>query len=84
MWDYTLGCWRHARAEHRPAITGLQDEQGSVVRFEQYDSGINVDGFDQIHDDFFDHLVLLPGVQLQQSNPGRETLSSGGARQALG
>lgn len=65
-------------SEHRPAITGLQDEATSVVRFEQYDAGINVDGFALIHDDFFDHLVLLPGVQLQQGNPRRETRTGDG------
>src|SRR5436190_12149348 len=64
--------------EHRPAIAGLQDEETSVVHFEQYDSGINVDGFGLIHDDFFDHLVLLPGVQLQKTNPGRETRTGDG------
>src|SRR6266513_2124782 len=54
--------------EHRPAIAGLQNEETSVVHFEQYDSGINVDGFGLIHDDFFDHLILLPGVELQESS----------------
>src|SRR5881394_3361943 len=64
--------------EHRPAIAGLQDEETGVVHFEQYDSGINVDGFGLIHDDFFDHLVLLPGVHLQKTNPGRETRTGDG------
>ena len=64
--------------EHRPAMAGLQDEETGVVHFEQYDSGINVDGFGLIHDDFFDHLVLLPAVQLQKSNPGRETRTGDG------
>ena len=64
--------------EHRPALAGLQDEATSVVHFEQYDSGINVDGFGLIHDDFFDHLVLLPGVQLQQTNPRREARTGDG------
>lgn len=64
--------------EHRPAIAGLQDEATFVDRFEAYDSGINVDGFGLIHDDFFDHLVLLPQVQLQQGNPRRQTRSGDG------
>src|SRR5689334_8779876 len=64
--------------EHRPAIAGLQDEETSVVHFEQYDAGINVDGFGLIHNDFFDHLVLLPGVQLQVTNPRRETRTGDG------
>ena len=57
--------------EHRPAIDGLQLETTVIDRFEQYDSGINVDAFGLIHNDFFDHLVLLPAVQLQKSNPRR-------------
>ena len=64
--------------EHRPAIDQLQDESTVVVRFEGYDSGINVDGFSLIHDDFFDHLVLLPGVVLQKNNPHRETQTGNG------
>ena len=58
--------------EHRPAIDGVQTETTVTDRFEQYDGGINVDGFALIHDDFFDHLVLLPTV-LQKSNPRRVT-----------
>ncbi len=64
--------------EHRPAVIGLQDDATSVQHFEQYDAGINVDGFGLIHDDFFDHLVLLPGVQLQKGNPRRETRTGDG------
>ena len=59
--------------DHRPAIDGVQTESTITDRFEQYDSGINVDGFSLIHNDFFDHLVLLPSVQLQKSNPRRVT-----------
>jgi hypothetical protein len=59
--------------EHRPAIDGVQPETSVTDRFEQYDSGINVDAFSLIHDDFFDHLVLLPTVQLQKSNPRHVT-----------
>lgn len=58
--------------DHRPAIAGLQPEATTVVRFEDYDNGTNVDGFGLLHNDFFDHLVLLPGVVLQKSNPRRE------------
>jgi hypothetical protein len=64
--------------DHRPAVAGLQDETTSIDRFEQYDDGINVDGFSLIHNDFFDHLFLLPGVRLQTGNPGRETLTGDG------
>jgi YD repeat-containing protein len=62
---------------HRPAIDGQQTETTTVDRFEQYDDKVNVDGFGLIHDDFFDHLVLLPGVQLQKGNPAKETFSGG-------
>jgi hypothetical protein len=65
-------------AERRPKIDGLQEETNGVVSFEQYDTGINVDGFGLIHDDFFDHFVLLPGVVLQKNNPRRETRTGDG------
>lgn len=43
-------------------------------RFEQYDNKINVDKFDLVHNESFnDHLVILPGIQLQKNNPGKET-----------
>jgi len=64
--------------DHRPAVDGLQSASTTVDRFERYDDGINVDGFGLLHNDFFDHLVLLPGVQLQRGNPGRETLTGDG------
>ena len=64
--------------EYRPAIDGLQTEATTVDRFEQYDDKINVDGFSLIHDDFFDHLVLLPGVQLQTGNPAKQTRTGDG------
>ncbi|HET8712319.1 MAG TPA: hypothetical protein VFM23_01395 [Gemmatimonadales bacterium] len=62
-------------AWHRPAIIGIQPEQNYADLFEQYDTGTNVDGFDLLHDEFFDHLVLLPDVVLQKGNPGRVTRS---------
>jgi hypothetical protein len=65
-------------AEHRPAIAGFQDEQRNADLYEQYDTGTNVDGFDLLHDDFFDHLVLLPDVQLQRGNPHRVTRTGDG------
>jgi hypothetical protein len=48
-----------------------QTETVVVDRFERYDEGINVDGFSLIHDEYFDHLVLLPGVRFQLGNPAR-------------
>lgn len=49
-----------------------------VDRFERYDAGINVDGFSLLHSEFFDHLVFLPGVQLQRGNPTAVTRSGDG------
>lgn len=63
--------------DHRPALNG-QVATTTVDRFEQYDDNVNVDGFGLIHNDFFDHVVLLPDVQLQQGNPAREIFSGGG------
>jgi hypothetical protein len=56
-------------AEHHPAIAGVQDEVSFDDHFEQYDTGINVDGFSLLHSEFFDHLILLPQVVLQTGNP---------------
>ena len=63
--------------DHRPALNG-QPATTTVDRFEQYDDNVNVDGFGLIHNDFFDHVVLLPDVQLQRGNPARETFNGGG------
>src|SRR4030095_2424637 len=54
-----------------------QPEQVYTDRFEQYDNKINVDGFGLLHNEFFDHLILLP-VQLQKNNPGKETRTGNG------
>jgi hypothetical protein len=64
--------------DHRPAIAGAQDEATFVDHFEHYDGGVNVDGFGLLHNDFFDHLVLLPDVQLQKGNPLTETRTGDG------
>lgn len=64
--------------EHIAAIEGVQAEATFVDRFEEYDTGLNVDGFDLLHTGFFDHLLLLPGVQLQRGNPGKQTRSGDG------
>ena len=50
-----------------------QSEAIYTDRFEQYDNKLNVDGFGLIHNEFFDHLVLLPDIQLQKNNPGKES-----------
>lgn len=64
-------------AEHRPAIAGFQDEQRYADLYERYDTENNANGFELLHDDFFDHLVLLP-IQLQKNNPQRVTRSGDG------
>jgi hypothetical protein len=56
--------------DHRFPVFGQLD-QTFTDRFEQYDDKINVDAFSLLHNDFFDHLFLLPGVQLQKNNPRR-------------
>jgi hypothetical protein len=66
------GNLRDLITEVRP-IDGVQTASTTADQFTDYDDGINVDGFDVIHDDFFDQLILLPGVQLQQSNPRHVT-----------
>jgi hypothetical protein len=63
---------------HRPAISGTQDETTTFDRFSEYDANVNVDSFSLIHDEFFDHLILLPGVQLQKGNPAKETFTGDG------
>lgn len=63
---------------HRPAIDGEQTEVTTFDQFEDYDTGINVDGFSLLHDDFFDHLIVLPGVQLQKTNPRHVSHFGGG------
>jgi len=65
------------RTDYRHPING-QMEYTAIDRFEQYDSKINVDGFSLIHNEFFDHFVLLPGVQLQKNNPAKLTRSGDG------
>jgi len=54
--------------QHMPALQGAP-EQSFIDHFEQYDDNVNTDGFELLHGDFFDHLVLLPGVKLQINNP---------------
>jgi hypothetical protein len=63
--------------DERPEFPG-QTAATFVDVFEQYDAGINVDGFSLIHSEFFDHLVLLPGVRLQVGNPAGVTRSGSG------
>lgn len=62
--------------DHRPAVNGAP-EGTTVDHFEQYDDNVNVDAFALIHNDFFDHVVLLPDVVLQKGNAARETFTTG-------
>jgi hypothetical protein len=62
---------------HYPAMIG-QPETTFNDRYEQYDNKINAQGFSLLHDEFFDHFVFLPGIQLQKNNPGRETRTGDG------
>ena len=64
--------------EHFLASDNGQTEATTIDRFEQYDDKINVDGFSLLHTEFFDHLILLPGVRLQTGNPKRVTHTGDG------
>jgi hypothetical protein len=63
--------------QFNPALDG-SPEQTYTDKFEQYDNKLNVDGFDLLHPDFFDHLVLVPTIQLQKNNPGKVTRTGDG------
>jgi hypothetical protein len=62
--------------DHRPAMAG-QAAATIIHQFEQYDNGVNADGFSLMHD-ASDHLLLLPAVQLQKNNPRKKTQSGTG------
>jgi hypothetical protein len=64
--------------DHRPSVNG-QVESTGIDRFEDYDDKINVDGFSLIHNDFFDQVILLPGVTIQKNNPRKEIFTGDGA-----
>jgi hypothetical protein len=55
-----------------------QTEAFYTSHFEQYDDKPNPDNFDLVHNEFFDHFFLLPGVQLQKNNPGKEIRTGDG------
>lgn len=66
------------RTVHYPEMVG-QPQTTFTDRYEQYDNKINAQGFSLLHDDeFFDHFVFLPRVQLQKNNPGKETRTGDG------
>jgi len=62
---------------HYAASVG-QNEITFTDRYEQYDNKINAEGFSLLHDEFFDHFVFLPQVQLQKNNPGKVTRTGDG------
>jgi hypothetical protein len=62
---------------HRPAVAG-QPETTVMDRFEQYDTRVNTDGFSLLHDEFFEHLVFLPNIQLQKNNPTKQARTGDG------
>jgi hypothetical protein len=61
--------------DHKMPISG--QETTNIDRFEQYDNKISTDGFSLVHDDK-DHLLLLPGVQLQKNNARKLTRTGTG------
>ena len=64
--------------EHHPPVVAGQPTIDFVDRYELYDEKTNVDGFSLLQREFGDHLLLLPGVQLQKGNPGRLTRTGDG------
>ena len=65
--------------EHFPLVPDRQPESTTITRFENYDSGTNVDGFSLLHTGFFDPLFLLPEIRLQTGNPRRVVRLGDGA-----
>lgn len=68
--------------DHRLPVN-TQVESTVIDRFEGYDDKINVDGFDLLHPGFFEHLFLLPDVQLQKNNPGKLTHTGDGTHYTI-
>jgi hypothetical protein len=65
--------------EDRPEVPAIgQPAMIYVDRFSQYDDKVNADAFSLLHPEFFEHLVLLPGIWLQKNNPGRLTRTGDG------
>ena len=57
---------------HYPALA-WQPESAYTDHYEQYDNKLSIENFSLLHDEFFDHFVFLPGVQIQKNNPGKVT-----------
>lgn len=63
--------------EYRPPLSP-QTEATYTYHFDEYDNKINADAFSLLHDEMVDHLILLPGVQLQKNNPRKASLTGDG------
>lgn len=67
--------------DQRLPVSG-QEEATHIDLFEQYDSKINTDGFSLTHNNN-DHLLLLPGVQLQKNNARKLTRTGTGVHYTI-
>ncbi|MES2850275.1 MAG: hypothetical protein V4685_14550 [Bacteroidota bacterium] len=54
--------------QHWPSVNG-QPAITYTDRYENYDTSLNVDAFSLLHNKFFEHLALLPGITIQKNNP---------------
>ena len=63
-------------------ISGRQNALVLIDRFEGYDDKTNVEGFSLLHG-FDQHLVLLPGVQLQRNNPAKNIRTGDGVHYTI-
>lgn len=61
---------------HGFAIDGVQEEYTYTEHYENYDSNLNTDDF-TLYQTNNDHTLLLPGIRIQQNNPGKVTRSGG-------
>jgi hypothetical protein len=57
--------------DYRPAVPGVE-VINFTTHFDDYDDKINVDDFTLIHDGIHDHLLLLPGLHLQNNNARKQ------------
>ena len=66
-------------SEHRPSIPFIgQPEITYTDRYVHYDNKVNADAFRLLNPEFFEHMLLLPGIQLQKNNPGKQTRTGDG------
>lgn len=72
MTYYADGNLELLSTQYPATIFNNHQEYNFTVRFEQYDDKFNTNDFDLLHPEFFDHVILLPGVQLQKNNPRKQ------------